>query len=332
MKKYFFLLLLACLGGGSTLLGQARSYQDIPLGVSLPSEMDSVPLSARNLLINRLQQAATQTGGPAGVNPRFVIATTIATLNRTIVAGTAPQIVRSMELNVYIVDFFERKIFTSVTIPLKGVGRSDNQAYTAAFRQLSASDPRLTGFLIDSRQRIGTYYEQYCGQVLKRAENLVVQRQFEEAFHTLAIVPESCPACYEQANDMIAATYQAYMDNVCSRNLAQAQALWVSGQNALNATKAAEYLMKILPDAACYEDAQRLMGQMEAKGIEENWDFKMVQYFNDLQFQWQKHNDAVSLERQRIEAARQVGIEEARNQPDILVNSWSLFGWGWFVW
>ena len=336
MNKLHFLFLGICFAFLS-IAAQAQTgrFSSIPLGVSLPTEMDSVPEGARTLLINRLQQVATQTGQPSALSPRFVLTATTTTLEREIISGSNPQVVHNMELNLYVVDFFEKKIFTSTNLQLKGVGKTDNRAYLAAFRQLRSSDPRLTRFLSDSRQKIGSYYDRYCEQVIQRAENLIIQNKYEEAYHTLAIVPESNRFCYDQANDLIAATYQRYMDYVCTENLAKAQSLWVAGQNALNATKAGEYLSKILPDAACYDQAQQLIADMQAKGIEENWEFEMAKYYNDLRFKWQQHNDAVAIEQQRIEAARQVGIEEARNQPDYYVSysyGWSLFGWAWFVW
>ncbi|MEZ4777739.1 MAG: hypothetical protein R3D00_31485 [Bacteroidia bacterium] len=314
------------------LPAQNSRYSQIPLSVAFPTEMDSVPQNARNLLQNRLQQAANQTGGPAAVSPRFVLTATPTILGKTIVAGSPVMITYSIELNLYVVDFYDKKIFTSTSVGLKGVGETESKAISAAFQQLRATDSRVTEFLKESRTKIGSYYDKYCNQVLDRAYNLTNEHKFAEAFHTLSLVPEACTSCYEQANGQIISFYQRYLDYVCAENLAKAQAIWVAGQNGRNATEAGKYLSQILPDAACYNDAQKLIITMQERGIQEDWEFEMSKYYDDLRFRWQKHTDEVELEKLRIEAARQVGIEDARNKPVYYYTGWSLFGWRWFVW
>jgi hypothetical protein len=66
-------------------------------------------------------------------------------------------------------------------------------------------------------------------------------------------------------------------------------------------------LADIDPSATCFKEAQTLAKSVEAKVDAEErkqWDFKMKQY-----------NDAVSLEKQRIQAVKEIAVSYYKSQP-----------------
>ena len=69
-----------------------------------------------------------------------------------------------------------------------------------------------------------------------------------------------------------------------------------------------EYLAKILPDAGCYGDAMALYKEIKGKVLDD-WKFEMKIY-----------QDGVDLEKQRIEAARAIGVAYGEHQPNKEVN------------
>ena len=61
--------------------------------------------------------------------------------------------------------------------------------------------------------------------------------------------------------------------------------------------------MNILPDAGCYDEAMELYREIKGKVLDD-WKFEM-----------KKYQDGVDLEKQRIDAMRQVGVAYGNHQP-----------------
>ena len=93
------------------------------------------------------------------------------------------------------------------------------------------------------------------------------------------------------------------LDNECNIYLAAARQAWAAEQNAKGAAAAGEYLMNILPDAGCYDEAMELYREIKGKVLDD-WKFEM-----------KKYQDGVDLEKQRIDAMRQVGVAYGNHQP-----------------
>ena len=87
-------------------------------------------------------------------------------------------------------------------------------------------------------------------------------------------------------------------------NLAAARNAWAADQTSKGATKAGEYLVNILPDAGCYDEAMKLYNEMKTKLLDD-WKFEKMKV----------HQDTINLESQRIEASRQVGVAYGNHQP-----------------
>ena len=97
--------------------------------------------------------------------------------------------------------------------------------------------------------------------------------------------------------------YQAYIDNQCYLNLAAAKTAWAAEQNSKGAYAAGEYLANILPDAKCYAEAMDLYKEIKRKVLDD-WKFEM-----------KKYQDGIDLEKQRIDAMREVGVAYGNHQP-----------------
>ena len=97
--------------------------------------------------------------------------------------------------------------------------------------------------------------------------------------------------------------YQQFVNQHCNENLAQARAAWIAAPNSEGAATASIYLSEIYPDAACYGNAMELANEIK-KQMGEEWKFMMRQWA-----------DNISLERQRINALRDISIAYANSQP-----------------
>jgi hypothetical protein len=167
--------------------------------------------------------------------------------------------------------------------------------------------PQIAQFIQEGKEKIIGYYDHEGEALIKKAQYLAKQKKYDEALFWVALIPQQSKH-YDAALAAGQAIYQQYINNECNVNLAAARQAWAAHQNANGAEAAGEFLAKILPDAACYGDAMALYKEIKGKVLDD-WKFEMKQY-----------QDGVDLEKQRIEAARAVGVAYGTHQPSKEVN------------
>ena len=144
-------------------------------------------------------------------------------------------------------------------------------------------------------------------KIIAKAKSDAAMKNFDAAIYTLMCIPECCIG-YNAALEALPSIYQQFVNQHCNENLAQARAAWYASPNSDGASIAGVYLSEIYPDAACYQDAQLLFQEIR-KQMGEEWKFMMKQY-----------DDAISIERQRLDMMRDIAIEYVKNQPKETVN------------
>lgn len=115
------------------------------------------------------------------------------------------------------------------------------------------------------------------------------------------MIPQCCQG-YEEAQTVMVDVFQKFVNQHCNENLAQAKSAWISSPDKDGALTASVFLSEIYPDAACYEEAMGLANEIKDR-MGDEWRFTMKQW-----------NDNVSLERQRIDAMREIGTAFAISQ------------------
>ncbi|MEG1762454.1 MAG: hypothetical protein RSC04_02295 [Bacteroidales bacterium] len=286
--------------------------QGIVLTVIIPQQQDPFPQGANTYLSNKLIQAAVANGVAAGPDfSRFFITAQFAMLSKDIVAGPPQQIALNMEVTLYIADYFDQKIYSSVTMNVKGVGTNETKCFINALKSINVNSPILAQFMDEGKTKIINYYKSQCANIIKRANSLAAQKKYEEAIYVLTSVPDACGECYDLALASTATIYQQYVDRLCDINFAKAQAAWAAEQNSAGAASAGNYLSQIYPDAKCYAAGQDLYREIKNKVLDD-WKFEMKK--------WQ---DGVDLESQRIAAMRDVGVAFGKGQqPTTYVLGW----------
>jgi hypothetical protein len=167
--------------------------------------------------------------------------------------------------------------------------------------------PQIAKFVQEGKEKIIAYYDHEGEQLIKKAKFFAKQKKYDEALYWVALIPQQSKH-YDAALATGLEIYQQYLDNECNINLAAARSEWAAQQNAVGAAAAGEYLAKILPDAGCYGDAMALYKEIKGKVLDD-WKFEMKIY-----------QDGVDLEKQRIEAARAIGVAYGEHQPNKEVN------------
>jgi len=299
MKKIFSIFVAALMS--ATMIAAETEY--LPISVYAADDTESFPKGAKAMIENKLTQLLTK-NGVAGLDylGQFVLTVTTTPLDKDIIPGPPQKISEKMEMNLYIVDAYAKTIFSSTSITVRGIGETENKCYMNAISHMPLQTPQMAQFVAEGKQKIIDYYNHEGEAIIKKAHFLSAQKKYDEALYWVSLIPQQCQH-YDAAIAAGINIYQEYINNICNQNLALARAAWAGEQNSAGAYAAGEYLANILPDAGCYDDAMALYQEIKGKVLDD-WKFEM-----------KKYQDGVDLEKQRIDAMRQVGVAYGEHQP-----------------
>ena len=286
----------------------AAETEYLPISVYAGDDTESFPTGAKAMIENKLTQMLTR-NGIAGMDylGQFILTVTTTPLDKDVIPGPPMKVREKMEMNLYIVDMYAKTIFSSTSFNVNGLGENENKCYLNAISHMPLQSPALSKFIDEGKQKIIEYYDHEADNIIKKAQFLCKQKQYDEAMSLITLIPQQSKR-YEDALNAGLEIYQAYLDNACNVNLAAARQAWAAQQNAMGAAAAGEYLQNILPDAGCYEEAMALYKEIKAKVLDD-WKFEM-----------KKYQDGVDIEKQRIDAMRQIGVAYGTHQPSKEVN------------
>ena len=315
MKKFLIpiAILFAATAGtqAQSSLGKTDDLGRIAIAAIVPDAAE-IPSNAKNMLTNKLQQIATQNGlGASPYNARFAIVPMISILSKEVTPTAPPMQALNLDLTLYIVDAQSQNIFSQTSIALKGVGKTEDAAYTQALKGINAKHGQYRGFVEKGKEKIVEFYNSQCDVVIKGSQALAGQKKYEEALFLLLSVPDVSRECFDKCMDISIDIYQQFADQKCTEYLSAAKAAWAGKE--LKTVE--ENLGKITPDMACYPEAQQLVQQVtsavEAEGGS-SWNFKMKVY-----------DDTVEKEKMMIEAGKDVAMTWAH------WGAASHFNWDW---
>lgn len=336
MKKNTTILLTLFLSFTTFSQINLDDFGRIILNTYIPKELN-IPTEAREALKTKLDQISSVNGlGGSQVNPRFIITANIIVGTKDIIAGPPQMIAQNLDINFFIGDAISNTIFSSVIIQLKGVGTNENKAFIDAIKNFNPKNKEVVAFLEEGKTKILNYYSTNCDFILKDAQAITKQEKYEEAIFKLALVPEVCKECYFKCLDTISVIYQKKIDADCKIKLNKAINIWNANQNPEGAEKAGDLLSTINTQSNCQTEVNTLMKTINAKlkaDEKARWEFKMKQYedkinaqkeqvriaedksMRDDQFRDQQSKRNYQIDKDRINAYREVGVEYARNQP-----------------
>lgn len=312
MKRYILTLFItgicSIFAMAQNILGKTDDLGRISLTPIVPEQMDGMPENARSVLENKLQQIATNNGlGGFDFQGRFILTSKIVLGTKDILPGPPPMHAYNMEVTFYIADAVMKTVFSTTTISAKGVGTNENKAYINGISNINVNAPQFKTFIEKGKQKIVEYYNSKCDFIIKEALTMASTDRYQEAIFNLMTIPDVVKDCYDKALEQVPGIYQKYINFICNRDLAAATAVWVANPNSDGANAVAGFLANIYPDAACYNQAQKLVEEIRVKIRQDekrDWNFMLKVW-----------NDNVSLESQRIKAWRDIGVAWGNNQP-----------------
>lgn len=298
---------------GLTLSMQAQKQLSTPegalaLSVFVEEPVEPAPLASKQLLVQKLTNLLTQNGiASMDYLGQFFITARALPTSKDVLAGPPTKISETMDITFYIADFYNQLVFATTSTTVKGIGETETKCYMNALKQVKLNTPEMKTFVAEGKKKILEYYNSQADKMIEKAQTLAKMKDFEQALWIVSTIPAECDK-YKEALKVGMDIYQGYVDHTCNVNLAKARTVWASEQNAIGAEAAGEYLSQIYPDAKCYGDAMALYKEIKGKVLDD-WKFEMKIY-----------QDGVDIERERIRAMRDIGVEFGKGQQPVTTN------------
>lgn len=192
-------------------------------------------------------------------------------------------------------------VFTSFSKELTGTGRTQLLAINNAVNSLSENDSTLINFLEKGKEKLQAYYESNCTKILNEANNLSKSGKYEESLALIMSVPETA-SCYITAQSKSLEVYKNYQKKICAENIKQANTFIASKDY----SSAFQTLSEIDTESPCAAQSNSLVKVIDAKiTVEEK---------KQRDRQVKIYNDAVSLEKQRINAIKDIAVSYYKSQ------------------
>ncbi len=308
MKQIIIAVALALAAGASAYAQQERS-EKVPVAVYYPESVNTIPADAAAVLMAKLNAATTRNGmGALNEAPQFYVTCIPVENEKYVIPGSPTKYFFKADLNFYVVDAFGKKIFSTWTLPSKGVGNSENKAMIECYKAFSPSSDAVSKFFNDTDALIKSYYEGRMDLIIKKANTLAAAYAYEEALYELSVVPEACKN-YEKILDAADIIWKKYIDDKAAKALAKARSIWAAGQDAAAASAAGEYLAEILPDSKYYDEARKLSDEMKARVKSD------IDYYRKLEARdnAQQHELAMG----KVNAWKEIGVAFGTHQQPV---------------
>jgi hypothetical protein len=279
-----------------------------------PTTDDGIPAGAEQALKNKITQITSSSGlGSMNDYAQFCLVVSVDAASKEVVPGAPPKFVETLDFNFYIVDQFDKKVFASTSVTAKGLGNSESRAYIQAISNVAARSPQLTAFVNEGRDKIVQYYTENCGNIIAKSYGLAKLEKYDEALFYLGQIPEAAGECYLHAIAATSEIYNLYLDRQCSVNLGKAKAAWNASPNAEGGLAAGLFLAGISPEANCFAEAEALFAEIKAE-VKDDKMFDRNMEIDRWEHEKQQWRDTVDVEKQSVEAARQIGIAWGEHQ------------------
>lgn len=311
-----FLLLLSCMAGfAQNNKGKIDDLGRIALTTFVPDQIDGLTPAAKTNLENKISQIVNKNGlGGSAYNSRFIITANVVVLSKDITPTAPPMQAYTLDVTLYIGDGVDGTKFASHSVTLKGVGENETRAYMASLKNLDDNDPKFQSFINTGKTRIIEYYNSRCDFIIKEAQTLASQKEFDAAIYKLTSVPEVCLDCFNKSMDAVAPIFKQKIDFECNTKLNEANSIWSADQSWQGAELAGKILSTIDPDSKCFREAKEMVTRISKRVYEvdkREWNLILEK--------------EVSLERDMINAYREVGVAFGSGQPETI--TYNIRGW-----
>ena len=311
MKKILFTLVVFI-----SFLSNAQESSNvgkIALSIVLPENVEGLDYSNSSKLEVKITQIVSNSGLSAhGYNANFIIYPKLAIYDTKVIeSGMQDMLVLNCDLTLIIKQVDNNIVYSTISIPLKGNGKDKQMALSNLISKINPNLKDFVTFITTGKQKIIDYYNLKCQDIITKSESLVKMQDYQGAIGLLMTVPDEV-ACYNNIQQKTIEAYKAYQNQKCITQLQEAKTTLAKNyyEDALN------ILSQIDPSTKCYKEAEALI-----KKAEEKVD---AQARNQFAVRMKMYNDSIALEKQRIQAAKEIAVEYYRNQPKPAANNYLM--------
>jgi hypothetical protein len=308
MKKIYFFI-SALIFSQFAIAQSSSELSKISLSVIMPENVDGLDLSQLSKLETKISQIVTNAGiGASGYNNSFVIYPKFSVYETNVVEGGMQNItIVKSELSLFIKQVDNNILFSSISKTLNGSGKNKLAAMTNAISKIDVTDRDFKTFVENGKSKIINYYESKCSDIIAKSEGFSKKQDYEQAIGLLMSVPDEVK-CYLKVQQKSIEIYKEYQNQKC-KSLIHEVNLSVANNNF---SKAIETLSIIDPSSTCFKEAESIIRKIEGKIDAEQK--------RQLDLKMKVYEDGVALEKQRIDAARDIAVAYYKNRPSVQYN------------
>ena len=307
----------------------------IPIKVFIPEE--GISPEAQMTLESKLNQIITSYAvSDNGMNPRFYMTADILVLSKSVVPSAPPKVVQKMEVVLYVGDVIENKLYSSLSIPLSGVGQSEEKAYINAIQRMPIRSKNIDSFMVETREKIIEYYKSNGYTIITEAERIAASGKADEALDMLLSIPDFCGEVSDAMKESVSRIYKMKIDNDGNNVLIQAKTIWESKKDVSVVNEVLDLINQINPESSAVNGGKALINQMtsyfnaqkkeEADLKDKEWEFKVRQYEDQIEIQRQELKNQATIEKARVETEKTVSGRIGKidiQKVTRIIKSWS---------
>lgn len=298
MKQQILTLLFAAM----STMAVAQNCE-IQLMVAPVQQGEEVTDGLNEMLMTRLTNVLTQKGIAADPSfNQFFITGKFTHFYKETLPGPPMQTAMHSMLTLYIGDVINQQVYATESFEVRGVGNSLERALLNAMSQLNGKNQKIEALTEKGKKKILDYYNNNYQTLIKKAEGAAALNEYGEALYYLVSIPECCNG-YGEAYALMDKLFTEKLTREGKQLLQLAQAVYYADPSAKGAAKAMQYLAMIDPSSPVQAEAAQLAQEIK-KNTKSDYDFENRQ----------KYNDAIALEKSRIDAARAVGVAWGNGQ------------------
>lgn len=303
--KRLMILFIATIGCMNLV---AQKQADIMLMAALQTKDNEISGAAKGLLLNKIRDEINREGYSGVAGSRFIVMANPQIIDKQ---QNGQLLMYTYEIQFTVTDLVADKTYSSFTARAGGAGRNGSQASMDAFRRLNLKKTEMSKNIAESVRQIVEYYNANCKSILARTNIYLEAKQYEAAMANLAFIPDMHNlSCSREYNDMLLKAYTQYSAHKCEMALTEARKEWALNPTINGAGKISEILSGIQLNAACREEFNALTSQI-GKKLEQD-------QFDEKEFIRKIYESEVAIERDLIQASREIAVEYYRNsRPEV---------------
>ncbi len=303
MKKIFTFL---CIISFVFLSAQNNSndINSISLSVILPDNTEYLSSKSISKIESKIQHIVSKNGiSGSGYSNEFLIYPKFEIYDESVVEGMRNTVVIEVEFNLFIRQYSTKKIFSSYSKSIQGSGYNKEKAIANAISKIPTDNNEIKEFILKGKEKILTYYNENCNQILDDSDYLMKTQKFDQAIALLSSVPREAKSCYASVQDKSIEAFNAYQKQTCEANILKAKAE-ISKNNYSNALRFLSYVDVSSP---CLKDAELLINEVSKKVDQEekrDWDLMLKRY-----------NDKQNIEKYRLDTMKEIAKAYYMSKP-----------------